>query len=143
MSNSADLVIPNPRRWFFAPDFDAECWSGGFETREETIAAAREHYSGEPFVVAECVRMEPSFDIFNSDLIIDELTDQDCWWEDGWTDAPDAQAQAELERRLEHTLKQWFIEFGGLGGACLEQLQSEAIEGPAPHTPGPQHEQSA
>lgn len=126
--SAAEIPIPNPVRWYYQRDEDAEWWHRGGYTREDAISAGIAQYDSEPFWIAECKSMVPNFAIFDGDDICERLgEDEEAWWEDGWTGEPGAKAKAELERRLEATFKAWFSEFATLDGACLNQLSSERI----------------
>lgn len=126
------VEIPNPIRWFYQIDNEAEWWHRGGPSREEALDKGIEQYGGEPFFVAECKLLLPRFSIFDADDICERLSEDDeAWWEDGWTGEPLPPAKRILEKRLEETFKQWFAEFATLDGACLDQICEERIDAQA------------
>jgi len=112
-------TISNPTRWFYAYSEDAEWWRLGGETRAEAEAKAlTEAEEDDEMFVLEARRMVPSLtEIVLADNVIDSINDDECWGEDGWEGSGDP---AELQRRLDATIAQWFTECCTLDGAQLD-----------------------
>jgi hypothetical protein len=122
----SDIAINNPTRWFYALDQEAEWWSNGGKTREECIATAAQ--GDQPVWIVEAKRMAPNFGIFDAEELLERLTEDECWGEDGAEGVPcfsrSAPEHLELESELTDVLRRWYIKHGGtLDGAQLDFVQ--------------------
>lgn len=112
--------LTNPTAWFYAESEDAEWWYRGAATRDETIAAARIKLDpGEPFFIGEAKRLVPSLAIFDGADLVERISEDECWGEDGWEGDPGE--YADLEAQLTATLERWFVSLDApLAGAQLD-----------------------
>jgi hypothetical protein len=78
-----------PVLWYFATSFDAESWGGKKRTREDAIEAARHQLfdmdDGVPgfWLVSGRLKLpEAKIDAHAIDGILQDIEDQECWWDD-------------------------------------------------------------
>lgn len=124
----SDAEISNPTRWFYAYDQEAEWWQHGGETREECIAEAAQ--GDQPVWVVEAKRMVPNFGIFDAEELLECLTEDECWGEDGAEGVPffprSSPECLELEAELSDVFRRWYITHGG----TLDGAQLDIVQGP-------------
>lgn len=120
---SADsIAFTNPIRWFYAFSEDAESWFLAGDSREEALAHARGY--PEPVWIVAAKRLEPGFKLFDAEELMERISEDECWGEDGWDGMPafdrGASEYAELENELANALRRWVVKHGSLSGADLD-----------------------
>ncbi|MGE4341355.1 MAG: hypothetical protein AB7E55_36225 [Pigmentiphaga sp.] len=118
--------IKNPTRWFYAYSDKAEWWHQGGASWEECIAEAAQ--GDDPIWIVEARRMEPDFAVFDAVDLMEQLSDQESWGENGAEGVPCFERRSpefcELETELAAVLRRWYIKHGGsLDGAQLDFVQ--------------------
>lgn len=90
-----------PTRWGYASSFDAELWTGSFETREEAIAAGREEFGAEDFFIRSGREPDPGdcVPVTLMEDLLDRIAENAAEWGDvaeDWPDTPGGSAEDEL-----------------------------------------------
>lgn len=117
---SEQPAIPNPSAWFFSYSEDAEWWTHGGDSYEEALAKALHEQGDQPIYLQQARRMVPNFgSLFDGDDLVERLTEDECWGEDGWTGDPGK--YHDLEAMLTTAMTKWFAELSTpLAGASLD-----------------------